>query len=175
MGEIKECPEWKFVCLDQESWIGNALAMLKEKGARRVLFLGCRKEEPDHQERLEVFSKLAPMHFGDSFLSCPDWPLDAAKVRDLLLAEGIDAIVGVDDAAALLAVKACQMAGLSIPDRVQIVGIDDSADAAMSTPALTTFRQPLDEMASCAVDLALGNRVNSGKFHATLIPGGSVR
>lgn len=175
MGEITDCPAWKSVSLDQDAWIDTALQMLKRKGALRILFLGCRKEEPDHMERLTAFSNLAPDYFGTEFLTLPDWPLDPGKVSSLLSTGGIDAIIGVDDAAALVAVKACQAAGLPIPGKVQIIGIDDSANAATSTPPLTTFRQPLDEMAACSVELALGRRVHSGKFKATLIPGGSVR
>jgi DNA-binding LacI/PurR family transcriptional regulator len=175
MGELKECPTWRFVTLDQNSWIEKALEMLRAKGSQRVLFLGCRKEEPDHIERLAAFSKLAPTYFGSHFVTMPDWPLDVDKVKEMLSTGEIDAVIGVDDAAALAAAKACQQARLAIPERIQIIGIDDSADAAAAAPPLTTFRQPLDEMAACAVDLALGHRVRSGKFKATLVAGGSVR
>ena len=175
MGEILECPDWKSVCLDQTSWIETALGLLKERGARRVLFLGCRKEEPDHMRRLAAFSALAPAFFGAEFRTLPEWPVGIEQVNSLLAAEEIDAVIGVDDAAALIAVKACQASGRPIPDQVQIIGIDDSADAALSTPPLTTFRQPLDEMAACAVDLVTGRRARSGTFKATLVLGGSIR
>lgn len=175
MGGLEECPEWKNVTLNQSAWIDAALTRLRQQGARRVLFLGCRQGEPDHKERLSAFTKLAPMHFGNNFLVQPNWPLDEASVGALLLKEKVDAVIGVDDSAALTAARSCQQCGISIPRQVQIIGIDDSADAARATPSLATFRQPLDEMTACAVDLALGRRVRSRKFEAVFVPGDSVQ
>ena len=175
MGELAECPEWKSVTLDQTSWIEDALLRLQKNGAKRVLFLGCRAKEPDHEERLATFNKLAPKYFGKHFLSHPGWPLDESGVVALIAKEKVDAVIGVDDAAALIAVRACQESALAIPQNLQIIGIDDSADAARSHPPLATYRQPLDEMTGCAVELALGRRVRSRKFSATFVPGGSVR
>lgn len=175
MGRVEECPDWKCVTLDQTSWIADALSRLHALGAKRVLFLGCRQEEPDHEERLAIFTKLAPDYFGRNYLTHPVWPLDDAAVAALICEQKVDAVIGVDDAAALTAVRACQRAGISIPENCQIVGIDDSPDAARATPALTTYRQPLDEMTACAVELALGQRTRSRKFEAQWIPGGSLK
>jgi len=175
MGGLEECPEWKSVTLNQSAWIDDALARLREQGARRVLFLGCRQGEPDHEERLSAFRELAPKHFGNNFLDLPAWPLDEASVGAWIAKEKVDAVIGVDDSAALTAARACQQRGISIPKQLQIIGIDDSSDAARATPSLATFRQPLDEMTGCAVELALGKRVRSRKFEAVFVPGGSVR
>lgn len=175
LGGLEECPDWKLVSLDQASWIENALGILRKKGAHRVLFLGCRSQEPDHEERVATFSTLAPKYFGTKFLTYPKWPLTVEEVGALLTSEDIDAVIGVDDAAALIAVQACKQANIPIPQKVQIIGIDDSADAARSTPSLATFRQPLEEMAVSAVDLAMGRRVRTRKFEAIFVPGGSVK
>ena len=175
MGELAECPEWKCVTLDQSSWIDEALGRLRKQGARRVLFLGCRREEPDHEERLAAFTQLAPKYFGKEFVAHPSWPLNDAEVGTLLSSENVDAVIGVDDSAALAATRASQQLGIEIPMKIQIIGIDDSVDASRAIPSLATFRQPLDEMAACAVDLAMGRRVRSRKFAATFVAGGSVR
>ena len=175
MGGLEECPDWKLVSLDQTSWIESAICMLREKGAKRILFLGCRNQEPDHEERLAAFNALAPKYFGANVFAHPAWPLNVDEIGALLAEEDIDAVIGVDDAAALVAVQACRQGGVPIPEKVQVIGIDDSADAARSNPSLATFRQPLDEMAACAVDLAMGRRSRTRKFGATYVPGGSVR
>jgi len=174
MGGLAECPEWKSVALDQRAWMDDALGRLRRQGARRVLFLGCRGEEPDHKERLAAFTELAPRHFGKNFLSAPVWPLDDAQVAALLVREKADAVIGVDDSAALTALRASQQAGIAVPEKVQIIGIDASVEAARATPSLATYRQPLDEMTGCAVNLALGLRSRSRKFEASFVPGGSV-
>jgi len=83
-------------------------------------------------------------------------------------------VIGVDDTAALVALQACKYAGIRVPAAMQIIGIDDTPGAAGATPSLATFRQPLDEMTACAVDLALGRRSLSLKFKAVFVPGGSL-
>jgi LacI family transcriptional regulator, galactose operon repressor len=45
--------------------------------------------------------------------------------------------------------------GLAVPDELSVVGFDDSEQAGLVTPALTTVRQPLAEMGRMAVSLLL--------------------
>ncbi len=55
-----------------------------------------------------------------------------------------------------LAVGACQCArelGYALPRDISVVGFDDAEHAPLVTPALTTVRQPLGEMARLAVGL----------------------
>jgi LacI family transcriptional regulator len=51
--------------------------------------------------------------------------------------------------------EAARARGLRIPDDLSIVGFDDTQLARMSSPPLTTVRQPLTEMARVAVLTAL--------------------
>jgi DNA-binding LacI/PurR family transcriptional regulator len=44
------------------------------------------------------------------------------------------------------ALSALQAAGRSVPDTVAIVGFDDSPLAAQAQPALSSVRQPIEEM-----------------------------
>ena len=99
----------------------------------------------------------------------------AERCGALISSENVDAVIGVDDSAALAAMRVSQQLGIEIPEKIQIIGIDDSVDASRAIPSLATFRQPLAEMAACAVDLAMGRRVRSRKFAATFVAGGSVR
>ena len=62
------------------------------------------------------------------------------------------AVLGADDRAALVALDVCREMGRLVPADVKVVGIDDVPQARFAQPPLSTFRQPLDEMAACAVD-----------------------
>lgn len=69
----------------------------------------------------------------------------------------LTAIVAVNDATAVGAIRACQAAGRRVPDQVAVVGFDDEPWAQVHTPPLTTVRIFWHEMgiqaARRAVDL----------------------
>jgi LacI family transcriptional regulator len=63
------------------------------------------------------------------------------------------AIFAFNDRMALGAVVAATRLGLEVPGDVSIVGFDDTPHAIITSPGLTTVRQPVTEMARAAVDL----------------------
>lgn len=170
MGEIRECPAWKCVRLNQRHWIEDALRRLKGAGCRRVVFFGARRGELDHEERLRVFTSSARRLFGSRTAALSQWPPDAEGLRQLLSSGNFDAVLGVDDRAALTALDVCRDLGVRSPEKIKIVGIDDIPAAAFSAPPLSTYRQPLDEMTRCAVELARNARQRSRIFEARFVP-----
>jgi LacI family transcriptional regulator len=60
------------------------------------------------------------------------------------------ALVAFDDLTALGAVRALAGAGRSAPGNCSIIGFDDVPLAALTTPGITTIRQPMEEMGSVA-------------------------
>jgi LacI family transcriptional regulator, galactose operon repressor len=69
------------------------------------------------------------------------------------LAEPPTAIFAFNDNMAVGALQAARDRGLRVPDDLSVVGFDDSERASLVTPALTTVRQPLEEMGRIAVSL----------------------
>lgn len=167
MGALPEHPDWKSVRLDQRGWMEDALRRLKAAGCRRPVFFGPRENEPDHALRLAAFLELAPRS-GPKTPAV--WVPDATALRHLLTAGEADAILGADDQAALTALDLCRELQLPVPRKIKVAGIDDSTRASFVRPTLSSYRQPLDEMAGCAVELALGSRRRSRLFTATFIP-----
>jgi LacI family transcriptional regulator len=53
------------------------------------------------------------------------------------------------------ALKALREAGLRVPADVALIGVDDLPVARAVEPALTTVRQPIEELGSTAADLLL--------------------
>ena len=63
------------------------------------------------------------------------------------------AIFAFNDNLAIGAMRAARSRLVRVPEDLSIVGFDDSEEAAIVTPALTTVRQPLAEMGRMAVSL----------------------
>ena len=84
---------------------------------------------------------------------------DGIEIMPSLLAMGVDAIfcaAGDNCAQGLLTIAKDR--GVRIPEDVAIVGFDDLLIAQLSTPALTTIRQPLKEMAEAAYKMVVFQR-----------------
>lgn len=69
----------------------------------------------------------------------------------LSLPERPTAIFAFNDMTAIGAIQAAREHGLRIPQDISIVGFDDTLEATIVEPALTTVRQPLAEMGRIAV------------------------
>ena len=65
------------------------------------------------------------------------------------------ALVAFDDLTALGALRALARADRSAPRDCSIIGFDDVPLAALSTPGITTIRQPMEEMGSAATNRLL--------------------
>jgi LacI family transcriptional regulator len=73
------------------------------------------------------------------------------------------------------ALKALREAGARVPQDVALVGFDDVPLAAAVEPALTTVRQPIEQMGSMAADLLLNLLENppdeQAPAHRIVLPG----
>jgi DNA-binding LacI/PurR family transcriptional regulator len=67
------------------------------------------------------------------------------------------AVLAFDDLTALGAIRALHQAGRRVPDDCSVIGFDDVPLAALSTPALTTIRQPMEQMGSLAAEWVLAS------------------
>lgn len=77
----------------------------------------------------------------------------SAAARLLSLPEPPTALLAFNDNLAVGAFRCALERGLELPADLSVVGFDDAEHAPLVTPALTTVRQPLGEMARVAVGL----------------------
>ena len=80
---------------------------------------------------------------------------EAAATALLDLPDPPTAIFAFNDNVAVGVMRTAIARGLSIPDDLSVVGFDDSEQAMIVAPALTSVRQPLAEMGRMAVSLLL--------------------
>ena len=79
------------------------------------------------------------------------------------------ALFAFNDISAIGAIRALREAGLRVPEDVSVVGFDDVQSAAFQNPALTTVRQPLEEMGILAAQTVL-DQINSPSLQRTQSP-----
>jgi LacI family transcriptional regulator len=73
------------------------------------------------------------------------------------------AIFASNDAMAMGVMDAVRSRGLRVPEDISVVGFDDIPQAALVRPALTTVRQPLEQMGRVATQTLLDMLNDSGK------------
>jgi len=147
------------VCVDHRKGGHMAASHVIARGARRLLYLGgpqtaeaCRLREAGVAEAaasagIEMATRYAQAN-----------PEAAQSIVQMLFACGnrpYDAIVAYDDVMAAGALRGLHESGVSVPGEVSVTGFDDVVLSRLVTPSLTTVKQPLDTIASLALDLLL--------------------
>ena len=160
------------VGIDNVAAAHTAVGHLLDLGRRRVVALGVTDALPAAGQRLRGYLDaheergLRPLRRFRA--PAPVWsrPAGADGIDRVLSAAGPppDAVFAFNDTLALGAMRALLRRGLRIPDDVAVVGIDDVAEAAFTTPPLSSVAPDLDEIARRALDL-LDEQITSGPGH----------
>jgi DNA-binding LacI/PurR family transcriptional regulator len=80
---------------------------------------------------------------------------DAALRALMSLAQPPTAVITSTDVVAIGVLHAAHSLGVTVPDRLSVVGFDDILIAAHTVPALTTLRMPISEIVGHAVNQAV--------------------
>lgn len=143
---------------DSEGGFADLLEHLAAVGRSRPAFIGA--DIPVHRERLDEFRAQAGVR---------GWTLPDNRVRfasrevmlagaagaEALLEEGgdrPDVIVCSSDAVAFGVLRVLADRGIAVPDEMAVTGFDDLPLARLTSPPLTTLRQPIAEMVATALD-----------------------
>jgi LacI family transcriptional regulator len=78
------------------------------------------------------------------------------------------AIFSSNDEMALGIIDAAAKAGIAVPGSISLVGFDDNPGAKFCRPALTTVRQPLEQMGATACRMLVELIRNPGKQRQTV-------
>jgi LacI family transcriptional regulator len=139
----------------------DATSHLLELGHRRIGFITGALDVPCSHERLAGhMAALAEYGLGadPSLIVEGDFLAARAQVAThqlLQLPEPPTAIFASNDISAFGVMRAAREQGVRIPEDLSVIGFDDIPQAAETRPALTTVRQPLEEMGRAAARLLL--------------------
>lgn len=166
------------VSTDHTDAVAQAVRHLISLGHTRIgLALGPARFTPSqHKEQgyRQVMASLlpdSPLNVANTLYTVEGGQAAAGELLD----DGCTGLICGSDVMALGAIRQCEGRGLRVPADVSVVGFDDSALMAFSSPPLTTVRQPVRAMSEAAVSLLLSIideapvSQASLKFHAELI------
>ncbi|MBE1875341.1 LacI family DNA-binding transcriptional regulator [Myceligenerans pegani] len=138
----------------------QGLEHLVSMGHERIgLLLGPGDHVPSERklDAARSFAARVGIEFPDELVVHSRYGIEAGQAAGAKLVDrGVTAILAASDPLALGAIRAVRRAGLDVPRDVSVVGYDDSALMNSTDPALTTVRQPIDQMGRAAVDLLAG-------------------
>jgi len=153
------------------NWQGayNATEYLLKIGHKRIGFISGAMDLGAAIDRLEGYKAALRAHhmeaddrliYSGTFFQ----PDGYAGASDLLESENPPtAIFASNDVMAMGAMDAVRSRGLRVPEDVSILGFDDIPQAELVRPALTTVRQPLEQMGRVATQMLLDMLKNPDK------------
>ncbi len=155
------------VMVNNESGGYLALKHLYDLGHREIVILRGPVALPDSKKRWAGMSRFAA---EVGFKLRRSWVIDlpdasdptagfdeGRRITNELLAGGqrFTAVIAFDDLTALGVISALRHAGKDVPEACSVVGFDDIPTASFSAPALTTVRQPMEQMGTMAAERLL--------------------
>lgn len=137
---------------------------LLQRGYTDVAFLGGPASATSTQDRLSGFLETLAVHdqvkVAHSFAT--EYAFEAGRIamQKQLHSKPAQAYFCGDDVLSIGALSALQSAGLSVPDDIGLIGLNDMEMAGWENINLTTIRQPIKEIIASSVELMtslLGN------------------
>jgi DNA-binding LacI/PurR family transcriptional regulator len=153
-----------YVDVDSVAGAGLAVDHLVSRGRRRIATIAGPQDMPAGQDRLRGWEEALAAHglpHGADLVAYGDFDRGSgARAMEELLGRGVsfDGLFVASDLMALDALAVLREHQLRVPQDVAVVGFDDSDAATQARPALTTVRQPVEEMAK-ALTLTLLDRI----------------
>ena len=141
-----------YVDVDNRGGAASAVGHLIDTGRRKIATIGGPLDMAVGADRLAGYRErrtAAGMDSDEVLVEVADFTHDGGRAgmeRLLRREPSLDAVFAASDLMAIGAIAALRAAGRSIPDDVAVVGFDDSQLATTTDPALTSVRQPIEEM-----------------------------
>jgi DNA-binding LacI/PurR family transcriptional regulator len=150
-----------YVDLANETGATLAAEHLLARGCKQIGMIPGPAEVPASSDRISGFRRTMAKH-GHAWVPTVTGNFTQesgeAAMRTLLASNpDLDGVFVANDLMALGALLALRDAGRRVPEDVAMVGFDDSSAAVAARPALTTVRQPLEDMAAEAARLLLAH------------------
>ncbi|MGG4395696.1 LacI family DNA-binding transcriptional regulator [Paenibacillus thiaminolyticus] len=163
------------VSIDDEQAAFDAVSHLVELGHRRIAMIGgstinlsTRLREQGYRRALEQFG----IPFREEWVKYGDYEhVDGEALANELmkLPEPPKAIFCMSDSMGVGCINAVRKAGRRVPEDIAVVGFDNTREATMSLPELTTIHQPKYDLGRTAMKMLIHNMTGSNKTYENVI------
>ncbi len=163
-----------YVKVDDAAAAYHATKFLLEKGHRRIgMIAGTRTDLIAGVPRVDGFRKAltdAGIQPADNLVAYGSFGFQSGIDAMAALVTQVPAMTAVFAASDEMAVGAlawCHTHGVRVPDQLSVIGYDDTQDAEMAIPPLTTVHQPIYEMGERAARMLLDRK---GRAESVVVP-----
>jgi DNA-binding LacI/PurR family transcriptional regulator len=132
---------------------------LTERGHRRIATITGPLDTPGGVDRLAGYRDVLGESYSEELVAVGDYSQASgvAAMTELLdRRPDLDAVFAASDLMAAGALATLAATGRNVPADVAVAGFDDGSVAAVTSPALTTVRHPLDQVAATMVEILVG-------------------
>ena len=159
-GRFANAPSVHVVGIDNRACGRMAAETLIARGYKHIAFLGGPESATSTQDRFLGISEVARGHqglkFTHSFAGAYSFDAGRDEMARLLAGGDVaDAYFCGDDVLSIGALSAIRSAGLSVPDDIGIIGLNDMEMARWESINLTTIHQPVSQIIDSSIDLVV--------------------
>ena len=159
------------VSVNHKQMMLSGLDFISEKGYGEIYYLTQKKENQNIREKAystfmeQKCLKGSPLYYYSGYRGKGEiW--EAIKHAVENRAEKM-AIACWNDVDAMNVIDILHSKGIKIPEEIGVMGFDDIPGSEYTVPALTTIRQPFDEIARLALDIILEQKKEKGNSNVS--------
>jgi len=156
-GRYSATPDVHVVGIDNQQCGRMAARCLIAKGYQSIGFMGGPQSATSTQDRFDGFVEEASKHshvsVSHSYSSAYTFDAGRCEMLRLLQDKYCEAYFCGDDVLSIGALSAIETAGLSVPDDIGIIGLNDMEMAGWQNINLTTIHQPVKQIISSSIEL----------------------
>ncbi len=169
------------VCVDGYKGTMEIIKHLIQKGHRKIAFIKPLDRYRVANDRFKGYKDAlneANIEFDEKLVYEGDYHVDSGFAAAEFFVKNVatkpTAIVSSTDLMAIGAMQYLQRAGFRVPKDIAVAGFDDIHLSDFITPALTTIKQPLADIAREAIKLFINKTNNPNDDNRQIILGGSL-
>lgn len=163
--------------LNLDNVMGAYIATLHllQRGHKNIVHIKGIATQPDSKSRCEGYKKALEEYgvkINSKLIKQGDFGMESGYECTIELIDSnvyFSAIFAANDLTAYGAIKALHDRGLRVPEDVSVIGFDDLTTSKYFTPALTTLRQPIEEIGTLCANTIHSLLVN-GSYEIKMPP-----